>query len=100
MAETVNQASANSVLEQPADSKIPNDGTGVLQLDPYLEPFKDVLKRRFSTAQEWIKTINEHEGGLEKFSKVSHSGSWRRKHQLTALRVLRNSASMCRAMET
>ncbi|RMJ11381.1 1,4-alpha-glucan-branching enzyme [Fusarium euwallaceae] len=48
---------------------IPNDGTGVVKLDPWLAPFSDTLKRRFSKAQEWIKTIKDDEGGLEKFSR-------------------------------
>ncbi|KAI9890128.1 MAG: alpha-1,4-glucan branching enzyme [Vezdaea aestivalis] len=45
------------------------DGTGVIQLDGYLSPFADSLKSRFSSAQKWIKTIDEHEGGFEKFTK-------------------------------
>ncbi|KAK3997102.1 alpha-glucan branching enzyme [Cladorrhinum sp. PSN332] len=48
---------------------IPNDGTGVIKLDPYLSPFKEALQRRFSRAHDWIKKIDETEGGLEKFSK-------------------------------
>ena len=44
-------------------------GTGVLQLDPWLEPFQDALKRRYSKAQQWIRILNETEGGLEKFSR-------------------------------
>ena len=43
---------------------------GVVQLDPWLEPFKDALRTRYSKAESWIKTINETEGGLDKFSKV------------------------------
>lgn len=69
MASTLNQESANSVLGGPSDSKIPADGTGVLQLDPWLKPFKDALKRRYSKAQQWIQTINRTEGGLEQFSR-------------------------------
>ncbi len=42
---------------------------GVVQLDPWLSPFKDPLRSRYSHAQRWIKTINETEGGLENFSK-------------------------------
>ena len=42
---------------------------GVVQLDPYLEPFSDALKRRYTKAQSWINTINQTEGGLEKFSR-------------------------------
>ena len=47
-----------------------SDGTGVIELDPWLSPFKDQLQHRFSTAQNWIKTLKETEGGLEKFSRV------------------------------
>ena len=86
--DALNEASANSVQSAPASSKIPSDGTGeytaifcsgtmftnnflpgVVQLDPYLEPFTDAIKRRYATAQSWINTINQTEGGLEKFSR-------------------------------
>jgi 1,4-alpha-glucan branching enzyme len=42
-------------------------------MDPWLGPFKDTLKRRYATAQKWIQTLNETEGGLEKFSRVGIS---------------------------
>jgi 1,4-alpha-glucan branching enzyme len=67
----VNQASDNSMSGSTAGS-IPNDGTGVVQLDPWLAPFKDSLRHRFKAAQDWIKTINDTEGGLDKFSRVGH----------------------------
>ena len=41
----------------------------MIQLDPWLSPFKDALRSRYSHAQKWIKTIDETEGGLEKFSR-------------------------------
>jgi hypothetical protein len=41
-----------------------------VKLDPWLSPFQDSLKSRYAKAQEWIKRINETEGGLDKFSKV------------------------------
>lgn len=47
-----------------------DDLPGVVQLDPWLSPFKDALRKRYSRAQQWIKTIDETEGGLEKFSRV------------------------------
>ncbi|KAF4203656.1 hypothetical protein CNMCM8927_008514 [Aspergillus lentulus] len=47
----------------------PPDGTGVNQLDPWLEPFRDALRHRFGLVENWIKTIDENEGGLDKFSK-------------------------------
>lgn len=45
--------------------------TGMVKLDPWLAPFSDALKRRYAKAQGWIKTINDTEGGLEKFSEVT-----------------------------
>ncbi|KAH8677509.1 family 13 glycoside hydrolase [Xylariales sp. PMI_506] len=68
----VAEASANSLAPNGsagAAPGIPNDGTGVVQLDPWLSPFQDALKRRYSKAQEWIKKINDTEGGIDKFSR-------------------------------
>jgi 1,4-alpha-glucan branching enzyme len=48
---------------------VSNTFPGVVELDPWLAPFKDALKSRFAKTQEWIKTIDETEGGLDKFSK-------------------------------
>ncbi len=45
--------------------------SGVVTLDPWLGPYKDALRSRFSKTQTWIKTIEESEGGLDKFSRVS-----------------------------
>jgi len=64
-------ANGNAGQNKVGGVDVPNDGTGVIKLDPWLSPFQDALKRRFSRAQEWIKTIDETEGGLDKFSKVS-----------------------------
>lgn len=41
----------------------------MIQLDPWLSPFKDALRNRYARAQKWIKTIDETEGGLDNFSK-------------------------------
>ncbi|RAL66501.1 hypothetical protein DID88_006191 [Monilinia fructigena] len=65
----VNKLATTATMENQPSKGIPNDGTGVVQLDPWLEPFKDSLKHRFSKAQGWIKTIDDAEGGLEKFSR-------------------------------
>ncbi|MCJ1462318.1 alpha-1,4-glucan branching enzyme [Pseudocyphellaria aurata] len=65
----LNQESDNSVMGEPGGNQVPADGTGVIQLDPWLSPFKDALRSRYSRAQRWIKTIEETEGGLEKFSR-------------------------------
>ncbi|KAF2491649.1 alpha-glucan branching enzyme [Lophium mytilinum] len=60
---------ANNSITTGAPGDTPNDGTGLVQLDPWLGPFKDALRSRYSKAQQWIKTLDETEGGLEKFSK-------------------------------
>ncbi|KAI9792284.1 MAG: alpha-1,4-glucan branching enzyme [Peltula sp. TS41687] len=65
----LNQTSDNSVWGAPGNSAVPADGTGVVGLDPWLAPYKEALRSRFNSAQKWIKTINETEGGLEKFSR-------------------------------
>ena len=75
----------NSLHKMTSDSANPTDGTGqcctkafhilqltyqgVIKLDPWLEPFKDALRSRYSHAQKWIKTIDDTEGGLDNFSK-------------------------------
>lgn len=41
----------------------------MVELDPWLSPFKDALKSRFTKTQQWIKTLDETEGGLDNFSK-------------------------------
>jgi 1,4-alpha-glucan branching enzyme len=64
---STNSLDPNVSKDIPED--VPKDGTGVLRLDPWLEPFSGALKRRFAKAQGWIKTINDTEGGLEKFSR-------------------------------
>ena len=66
---------------------VPEYGTqlivpGVVALDPWLAPFKESLKARYSNAQDWIKKINETEGGLEKFSRVREPQPFRT-HPLT-----------------
>jgi len=65
----LNETSADSVLADPASARVPNDGTGVIQLDPWLEPYSTSLRSRFAKAQNWIKAINKNEGGLERFSR-------------------------------
>lgn len=41
----------------------------LIKTDPYLEPFKDTIKSRYSKAQQWMKNIQDNEGGLDKFSR-------------------------------
>ncbi|KAK4965211.1 alpha-1,4-glucan branching enzyme [Elasticomyces elasticus] len=97
----LNQNSGNSVLAEPASDEVPNDGTGVVKLDPWLEPFKDALRSRYSKAQSWIKTINDTEGGLEKFSRVSKTLSHSCHQDVDwKARATRPTVSSSRAMET
>lgn len=44
---------------------------GITELDPWLSPFKEAIKRRYVKTQEWTKKIDEMEGGMDKFSRVS-----------------------------
>ncbi|KAK8039388.1 branching enzyme (be1) [Apiospora rasikravindrae] len=69
MSDSVAENSTNSLAPNGSAGGVPNDGTGVLQIDPWLEPFADALKRRYAKAQKWIKTIDDTEGGMEKFSR-------------------------------
>lgn len=67
-----NSANAlNTNGRQPVPDGVPQDGTGVAKLDPWLSPFQDTLKRRYTKAKQWTKTIDDVEGGIEKFSKGS-----------------------------
>lgn len=84
MTSALNSESDNSVLGATGREKVPADGTGkscriapktrlnsigVVQLDPWLSPFKDALRARYSHAQKWMKTLDDTEGGLNNFSK-------------------------------
>ncbi|KAI8329040.1 1,4-alpha-glucan-branching enzyme GBE1 [Chlamydoabsidia padenii] len=51
------------VLEMKAD------GTGLTVLDPWLEPFKDDLRKRYGFFDKWKRTIEQAPGGLEQFTK-------------------------------
>ncbi|KAL3488875.1 1,4-alpha-glucan-branching enzyme [Aspergillus germanicus] len=50
-------------------SSAPSDGTGIIDLDPWLEPFREAIQRRYKYVESWINTVDETEGGLDKFSK-------------------------------
>lgn len=44
------------------------DGTKIISLDPWLEPFADSLRSRYALYRKWSETIQKYEGGLERFS--------------------------------
>ncbi|KAK5816797.1 glycoside hydrolase [Linnemannia elongata] len=58
----------NNKPKTPAVQEREEDGTGVIGLDPWLEPFSGGLKHRYSLYKNWREKI-ENEGGYEKFSK-------------------------------
>jgi 1,4-alpha-glucan branching enzyme len=59
---------------------------GVVRLDPWLAPFEESLRRRYTKAQDWITAINQSEGGLEKFSRVCDPIPSLASHILTCLK--------------
>lgn len=65
----MSQHSENSLDSAPSNDTIPADGTGVVQLDPWLGPWKDEIRHRYNVAKEWIDKFNKYEGGLDQFSK-------------------------------
>ncbi|KAI9285985.1 1,4-alpha-glucan-branching enzyme GBE1 [Umbelopsis sp. AD052] len=48
---------------------MPEDGSGVVVLDPWLEPFKPALQARYKRFQSWVAKINESGKGYENFTK-------------------------------
>lgn len=95
----MSQKSGNTLESAPSNSAIPDDGTGVVHLDPWLGPWKDEIRDRYITAKEWIDKFNKYEGGLDNFSKVYISNlDEHKKTFLTNLfffRAMRDMASMC-----
>ncbi|KAL7421585.1 alpha-1,4-glucan branching enzyme [Cryptotrichosporon argae] len=51
-----------------AQTEMPTDGTGVLIVDPWLEPYSDGLRNRYSAYAKTLKVIDDHEGGLAHFA--------------------------------
>ncbi|KAI9015855.1 1,4-alpha-glucan-branching enzyme GBE1 [Phycomyces nitens] len=48
---------------------MPEDGTGLTVLDPWLDPFKDALRQRYNFFNQWREKINESVGGYDNFTK-------------------------------
>lgn len=62
-------AAANTAAPAPIDYTKATDGTGVIGGDPWLEPFSDALRERYSFYSSWLSKIASTEGGLEDFSR-------------------------------
>ncbi|KAK0539021.1 alpha-1,4-glucan branching enzyme [Tilletia horrida] len=54
---------------KPIDYSNATDGTRVVSLDPWLEPFAPALRERHAVYRKWVDAINQHEGGLDAFSR-------------------------------
>ncbi|KAI9307970.1 1,4-alpha-glucan-branching enzyme GBE1 [Cunninghamella echinulata] len=48
---------------------LPADGTGLTIIDPWLDPFKEELKKRYAYFEKYKKMIENSPGGIEKFTK-------------------------------
>ncbi|PWN41676.1 glycoside hydrolase [Ceraceosorus guamensis] len=58
-----------TAVSAPTDYSKATDGTGVIGLDPWLEPFAPALRDRYSLFKSWVDKIRQTEGGLAQFSK-------------------------------
>ncbi|KAF9109560.1 alpha-1,4-glucan branching enzyme [Mortierella sp. AM989] len=59
-------ADEKTVVKSKANQK--QDGTGVISLDPWLEPYSEGLKNRYAAYQDWKDKIDSA-GGYEKFTR-------------------------------
>jgi 1,4-alpha-glucan branching enzyme len=68
---TTNPTNTVVALKQLAAAKNERveDGTGVIRSDPWLQPFVDALKYRYSYYLKWMSQIEETSGGLDQFSR-------------------------------
>jgi 1,4-alpha-glucan branching enzyme len=48
---------------------MPTDGTAIVKLDPWLEPFQGSIKHRFAQYKQLKEQIVKSEGGYDKFSR-------------------------------
>lgn len=58
-----------SVMSASISNTTPEDGTAIVKLDPYLEPYKGAIKHRYDRFAQIKQQIKESEGGYDKFSK-------------------------------
>jgi 1,4-alpha-glucan branching enzyme len=66
-------------LSNPVEP-LPQDGTGLIRLDPWLEPYADRLRERYAHYQATKARLLEHHGSLRDFAggtSISDSTGWR-----------------------
>ncbi|KAL1923064.1 uncharacterized protein VTP21DRAFT_9440 [Calcarisporiella thermophila] len=56
-------------MRPDTENPMPTDGTGVVQIDPWLAPFSDSLRKRYSHYRDWVQKIDETMGGYDKFTR-------------------------------
>ncbi|KAL9940923.1 hypothetical protein V8E36_000411 [Tilletia maclaganii] len=61
---------AGTTAPAPVDYSKATDGTRVISLDPWLEPFAPALRERHSVYKKWVDAINQHEGGYDAFTRA------------------------------
>ncbi|CAG8651001.1 13134_t:CDS:10 [Acaulospora morrowiae] len=49
--------------------EFPNDGTGLVVIDPWLKPFSSFLQQRYTAYKKWVDDIKSNEGGYDQFTK-------------------------------
>ncbi len=49
-----------------------NDGTGLIDIDPWLEPYADALRSRYQRYEHALKSIEQTEGSLADFARGHH----------------------------
>lgn len=64
-----NSSPVSEPLKPVTAGTLPTDGTALINLDPWLEPFKDVLRKRYSNYRKWADNILLHEGGYDEFTR-------------------------------
>ncbi|ORY03399.1 glycoside hydrolase [Basidiobolus meristosporus CBS 931.73] len=67
---SMNKTSAPSTQPKAEEVKqAPLPGTGLVEQDPWLEPFAPSLAKRYAKFQEWCDKVDQYEGGFDKFSR-------------------------------
>ncbi|KAG5461603.1 MAG: glycoside hydrolase superfamily, partial [Olpidium bornovanus] len=71
---TVGQNGSKRVAGVDAPAAVRNaetdEGTGVVRIDPWLEPFRGAIRHRYSMYKEWLDRINKNDAGYDKFTRA------------------------------
>ncbi|TWT41860.1 1,4-alpha-glucan branching enzyme GlgB [Phycisphaerae bacterium RAS1] len=56
-------------MSKSVQGKVESDGTGLIALDPWLEPYADALRRRYARFTAKVAEILRHDGSLAHFAR-------------------------------